>query len=144
MKSRTASARRTNGNPRVIPDSTGEVHDSIDSRPRIATVDFLQLGLAATNSRRIDEAFMKTFEKGSKVKLTDRYAKTLAKARGNPNWVGRLGTVIHCNRFSVSILWEGRMSADHVPHKAVELALHPCSEFICLYPIRLSALDRPT
>jgi hypothetical protein len=86
---------------------------------------------------------MKPFEKGSTVKLTDRYAITLSKARGNPNWVGRLGTV-HCNRFSVSILWEGRMSLDHVPHKAVELALHPGSEFMCLYPIRLSALDRPT
>jgi len=69
--------------------------------------------------------FMKPFEKGSTVKLTDRYAITLEKARGNPNWVGRLGTVICCNRFSVSILWEGRMSVDHVPHKAVELALTP-------------------
>jgi ribosomal protein L21E len=78
-------------------------------------------------SRHI-EIFMKPFENGSKVKLTDRYAKTLEKARGNPNWVGRLGTVICCNRFSVSILWEGRMSVDHVPHKAVELALHRGSE----------------
>jgi hypothetical protein len=79
-------------------------------------------------SRHIDEIFMKPFEKGSTVKLTDRYAITLSKARGNPNWVGRLGTVICCNRFSVSILWEGRMSVDHVPNKAVELALHRGSE----------------
>jgi hypothetical protein len=80
----------------------------------------------ARNSRRsryIEEIFMKPFEKGSKVKLTDRYAMTLEKARGSPNWIGRLGTVICCNGFSVSILWEGRMSLDHVPHKAVELAL---------------------
>jgi hypothetical protein len=34
----------------------------------------------------IDEIFMKPFENGSTVKLTDRYAKTLEKARGNPNW----------------------------------------------------------
>jgi hypothetical protein len=37
-------------------------------------------------SRYIDEIFMKPFENGSTVKLTDRYAKTLEKARGNPNW----------------------------------------------------------
>jgi hypothetical protein len=76
---------------------------------------------------------MKPFEKGSTVKPTDRYAETLSKARGNPNWIGRLGTVIYCNRFSVSILWEGRISVDHVPHKAVELALHPSSDFISLH-----------
>jgi hypothetical protein len=85
----------------------------------------LRVARDSRRSRYIDEIFMKPFEKGSTVKLTDRYAKTLEKARGNPNWIGRLGTVICCNGFSVAILWEGRMSVDHVPHKAVELALIP-------------------
>lgn len=73
---------------------------------------------------------MMPFDKGSKVKLTDRYAKTLLRAKGNPIWIGRLGTVIYCNKYSVSILWEGRTSVDHVPLKAVELVLHNCSTVI--------------
>lgn len=63
------------------------------------------------------------FEIGAIVKLTDRYARVLSKAKGNPrNWLGRRGTVLNCNEAAVCIIWEGRKSRDYVPHKAVELA----------------------
>lgn len=66
---------------------------------------------------------MTAFEKGSIVKLTDKYATALSKRKGNPKeWIGRLGKVLNCNKDCVSILWNGRKTADYVPHKAVELA----------------------
>lgn len=62
-----------------------------------------------------------SFKKGDRVKLTDRYAIVLSKAKGNPrNWVGRRGSVFDCNRDHVSIVWDGRKSIDNVPHKGVE------------------------
>jgi len=62
------------------------------------------------------------FAFGDRVKLTDRYATVLSKARGNPrNWVGRRGSVVYCNRDHVSIVWDGRKSVDNVPHKGVEM-----------------------
>lgn len=61
------------------------------------------------------------FPKGSKVKLTDRYAKVLSVGRGKFKWIGRVGVVASCGRDSVSIRWEGRKSKDWVPIKAVEL-----------------------
>ena len=63
-----------------------------------------------------------TFENGSIVKLTDRYAKVLSKTSGiSTDWVGRKGKVLSCGKQSVAILWEGRKTRDYVPHKGVEL-----------------------
>ena len=66
---------------------------------------------------------MKPFEQGSTVKLKDRYAKALSKAKGNRrNWLGRKGMVVHCGKDAVCIIWEGRKSLDYVPLKGVENA----------------------
>jgi hypothetical protein len=61
------------------------------------------------------------FAKGSKVKLTDRYAKVLSRAKGNPIWIGRIGVVSSCTEVFVTIMWEGRKSPDYVLVKGVEL-----------------------
>jgi hypothetical protein len=66
---------------------------------------------------------MTHFAQGSTVRLTDRYARVLSKAKGNPRkWVGRKGMVVHCGKDAVTVLWEGRKSIDYVPLKGVEHA----------------------
>lgn len=61
------------------------------------------------------------FEQFATVKLTDRYAAALSKAKGNPlRWIGRKGIVVSCSKSAVCIIWEGRKSIDYVPLKGVE------------------------
>lgn len=64
------------------------------------------------------------FAPGDRVKMTDRYATTLSKAKGSKTgiWIGRVGTVRSCNSTAVCIVWDGRLSLDFVPLRAIERA----------------------
>jgi hypothetical protein len=66
---------------------------------------------------------VKPFPDGARVKLTDRYAQALCKAKKNKiDWLTRRGVVGWCGKDAVAIAWPGRQSLDMIPIKAVELA----------------------
>jgi hypothetical protein len=62
------------------------------------------------------------FKTGQIVKINDRFARALSKARScTANKPGRTGTVVRCNAGDVIVLWYGRKFPEYLPHKAVEL-----------------------
>jgi hypothetical protein len=65
------------------------------------------------------------FRSGDVVQLTTRYAKTCGKSKITPHieLTDRRGIVKRCNRNDVWVLWEGRMTLEQLPHRAVELAV---------------------
>lgn len=68
------------------------------------------------------------FAKGERVRLTRRYAKVLMKSderTTHTDWLSRQGTVDRCNATTVSVLWDGRRTIDHIPVKGVERIYNP-------------------
>lgn len=64
------------------------------------------------------------FAPGDRVKLTERYAKTLniAVQAKRVDWCTRRGIVRSCNATQVTIMWPGHSSPDYVQVNGVELA----------------------
>jgi hypothetical protein len=61
------------------------------------------------------------FDRGDRVKLTDRFAKVLLRGpKVKIDWLARRGVVRRCNEFDVYVAWDGRNTLDSIPVKAVE------------------------
>ena len=68
---------------------------------------------------------LKLIKQGDKVKLTARAAATFNSRRGGKSvWTDRRGVVLRIatNKANAVVLWDGRMSMEYLPIRAIEFA----------------------
>ena len=68
---------------------------------------------------------LKLIKQGDRVKLTARAAATFDNRRGGKSvWTDRRGVVLRIttNKANAVVLWDGRMSREYLPIRAIEFA----------------------
>lgn len=65
---------------------------------------------------------MSAFRKGDRIKLNPRFAAVLnAHPRCKIDWTVRTGVVRFANAHDVTVSWDGRVTDDKLPIRALEL-----------------------